>query len=194
MLCINNRTLLAAIIAFVVLPAAQADDRSDVVRKITDARSKLSEAKRKYDRLSVINKARVLQGTANLGGDPDGDRVGSFAELAFGTNVCDADSDDDGISDRDEASLGTNPRRPDDNPRNETEVTATLTAKTSTTFTIGSTAFTLTPTTRFIDDDNNPISVDDFAVSDCVEGEGITVGGVLRAKKIKDKRGSDDCD
>ncbi len=118
-------------------------------------RSALSAAKkvRKAERdlakkvrgLSITDRARLKRATSTsyYGDDSDGDGVRDTYERARGSNVCDADSDDDGINDDDDGYEN------DDDKQGEVEVRGTVTSFEDPTLIVAGRTFTITGATSF---------------------------------------------
>ena len=172
------------------------DKVQSAVSAIKQINGKVSDARKKLAKVADVDLDRVLAGLASSQ-DTDGDGLPDSLELALQTSVCDIDSDDDGLSDGDEVGSGHSPGDDDfgddDNgSSDETEVTALISAISSSAITLSSTTFAIVPTTRFYDRDKNPLTINDFTVGSCVEAEGFVVNAVLTAAKVKQKN-SDDC-
>lgn len=165
------------------------------IRKIENllrqVRKREDQLRRQFEKLSSDDQATVIQTSGSKFDDSDMDGVPDYLD----SGRCNSDSDDDGIDDGEEYENGTKPDDDDSDDDgvsdgDDVEVKGLLTEVSSGSFTIGSTTFIVTDSTRFLDDRNNEVEFSDFSAGACVEAEGHRSGDSVIAKKLKE---DDDC-
>lgn len=148
---------------------------------------------RLFATLTPEQKAKILASRSASLVDSDNDGLPDVYESD--TALCDDDSDDDGVNDREEYEDGSDPNDSDSDDDgvedgSEIEIHAAIAAISETEITVNETTLGLTPSTEYLDDDNNPISRSELEVGDCVEVEGHLVESTYTAEKVKR---DDDC-
>jgi hypothetical protein len=127
--------------------------------------------------LKPTERERLKKALSSLGVDSDTDGVSDIFERARGSNVCDADSDDDGIDDSEDG------YEKDDDKQGEVEVRGRITSFNDPIIVIGSKSFTVTNRTRFR---RGVASRADLTEGRCVKVEGYTdLSGVSFATKVE---------
>ncbi len=170
-LTVMKRTLIAllAILMCTVSAEAAPSYRSTVssAKNLRKSEVKLAKA---IAGLSVADREKLKTALASLGVDSDADGVSDIFERARGSNICDNDSDDDGVRDDDDGYEN------DDNKRGEVEVRGAVTSFEDPSLVVGSKTFTVTATTLF----RRGVS----SKADLVEGACIKVEGFIDASNL----------
>ncbi len=180
--------LLALTIAITFLntsfasPNELAKARRSVVRIKNEERNLIKS----FRKLSE-SEQEVLKRTK--GNDSDGDGLADAIEVAAGANLCDADSDDDGIDDKDDS----NERNGDSDgdgvsDGNEVETKGRIQSFDDPNLIVGSTTLKITANTIFF---RGLSSKSDLQRDTCVEAESHKVGSDLLVQKIKKHTGSE---
>lgn len=143
-----------------------------------------SQAKfaRTLARLNAAQRKQLKALTAKTGIDSDGDGVSDIFEAGRGSDLCDSDSDDDGVDDGDD-------NYEDDGDKTEdAQANGEITSFADPALTVNGKTFTITDQTSF----RAPLSSkDDLVAGLCVEVEGYkNSSDALIAKKVKK---SNDC-
>jgi cytochrome c556 len=137
--------------------------------------------------LSPADREKLKAALATLGVDTDKDGVSDIFEKARGSNICDSDSDDDGINDKEDG------YEDDNNKLSEVEVRGAITSFSDPTLVVGDKSFTITPTTTFR---KGISSKGDLVAGACVKVEGFTnssnITVALKVEKSVRCNGSDD--
>jgi len=125
--------------------------------------------------LSAADRERLKTALRALGVDSDSDGVSDIFEKARGSGLCDSDTDDDGIDDRDDD------YEKDEDRTGEVESKGSVTSFEDPTLIVGGKTFTITSSTRFR---RGVSSKEDLAVGVCVKVEGYaqTSGGNVATK------------
>ncbi len=149
---------------------------------------------KKFNRLSPEAKLEVISKTS-ADNNSDDDDLNDFIEGALDLNKCSSDSDDDGLDDSDEIENGKDPSDDDSDDDGyedglEFEVHGLIESIDSGSLNIASINYLLNENTEYLDDDNNPATLEDFVVGDCTEVEGHLSGGDYVVEKVKE---DDDC-
>jgi len=132
--------------------------------------------------LSPADREKLKKALSSLGLDSDADGVSDLFERVRGSNVCDADSDDDGINDREDG------YETDDDRQGEVEVRGAVTSFEDPSLVVGGKTFSVTVTTRFR---RGVSSKADLVAGTCIKVEGyVNASNVNIATKIE---GSDRC-
>jgi hypothetical protein len=128
-------------------------------------------------RLTPAERERLKNAIASLGLDSDADGVSDIFERARGSNVCDSDSDDDGIDDDDDSYEN------DDEKQGEIEARGSVTSFEDPTLIVGGKTFTVTAATAFR---RGISSKAQLTPGTCIKVEGyVDVSNVNIAKKIE---------
>jgi hypothetical protein len=169
-------TALLAITFFAATAQAAPSYRSTVSSAKNLRKSELKLAKA-IAGLSAADRAKLKGALAKIGVDSDLDGVSDIFERARGSNVCDADSDDDGLDDREDGYEG------DDDKRGEVEAKGSITAFNDPTLTVAGKSFTVTGTTLFRRGVSSKV---DLVAGTCIKVEGyIDASNVNIAQKIE---------
>lgn len=155
-------TSLVALVFFAVNAEAAPSYRSTVSAAKNLRKSELKLAKAVAS-LSPADREKLKKALASLGVDSDADGVSDLFERTRGSNVCDADSDDDGINDREDG------YERDDDKQGEVEVRGTVTSFEDPSLVVGGKTFTVTDTTRFR---RGVSSKDGLVAGKCIKVEG----------------------
>jgi hypothetical protein len=115
--------------------------------------------------LSATDREKLKAALASLGVDTDKDGVSDIFEKARGSNICDTDSDDDGVDDRDDG------YEDNDGRLGEVESKGSVTSFTDPTLVVGGKTFTVTATTAFR---RGVSSKADLVTGACIKVEGYT--------------------
>lgn len=115
--------------------------------------------------LSAADRQKLKTALASLGVDTDKDGVSDIFEKARGSNLCDTDSDDDGLNDKDDG------YEDNDDRLGEVEAKGTVTSFTDPTLVVGGKTFTVTATTAFR---KGVSSKANLVAGACVKVEGYT--------------------
>lgn len=177
--------LIAA--ALCVTSFAQAESKVGAARSAARKVQKdLKDLKRKVKRLSVSQKNELKAAIRGMDSDEDG--VPDFIEDSIGSNSCNSDSDGDGVDDGDD---GYENNRDGDNDGHEdgdeVQKQGDISDFFDPSFVVGGQAFLLTNTTRF----RGGISRSDLADGVCVKVEGHTDASDVVADKIESCEGDD---
>jgi hypothetical protein len=135
-------TSLVALVFFAVNAEAAPSYRSTLSSAKNLRKSELKLAKA-VGSLSAADREKLKRALASLGVDSDADGVSDLFERTRGSNVCDADSDDDGIDDREDG------YERDDDRQGEVEVRGSVTSFEDPSLVVGGKTFTVTDATRF---------------------------------------------
>jgi hypothetical protein len=115
--------------------------------------------------LSAADREKLKTALASLGVDTDKDGVSDLFEKARGSNICDNDSDDDGVDDNDDG------YEDDQNRLGEVESKGAVTSFQDPTLIVGGKTFTVTATTSFR---KGVSSKADLVTGACIKVEGYT--------------------
>jgi len=115
--------------------------------------------------LSTADREKLKAALASLGVDTDKDGVSDIFEKARGSNLCDTDSDDDGVDDRDDG------YEDNDDRLGEVEAKGTVTSFADPTLVVGGKTFSITATTVFR---RGVSSKADLVAGACIKVEGYT--------------------
>lgn len=115
--------------------------------------------------LSPADREKLKTALSSLGLDSDADGVSDIFERARGSNVCDTDSDDDGVDDRDDG------YEEDEDKQDEVEAKGMIASFEDPILVIGEKGFTVTDRTRFR---KGISSKADLTEGACVKVEGYT--------------------
>jgi hypothetical protein len=169
-------TALLAIVFFAVNAEAAPSYRSTVSQAKNLRKSEIKLAKA-IAGLSAASREKLKAALASLGGDSDADGVSDIFERARGSNICDSDSDDDGIKDDDDGYEN------DDNKQGEVEVRGDVTSFNDPSLVVGGKTFTVTGTTVFR---RGVTSKADLQTGTCIKVEGyVDASNVNIARKIE---------
>lgn len=113
--------------------------------------------------LSTADREKLKIALASLGLDTDKDGVSDLFEKARGSNICDSDSDDDGVDDKDDG------YEDDNNRLGEVEAKGTVTSFNDPALVVGGKTFTVTATTSFR---RGVSSKADLVTGACIKVEG----------------------
>lgn len=115
--------------------------------------------------LSTADREKLKAALASLGVDTDKDGVSDLFEKARGSDICDSDSDDDGIDDRNDG------YEDDQNKLGEVEAKGSVTSFVDPTLIVGGKTFLVTATTSFR---KGVSSKADLSTGACIKVEGYT--------------------
>ena len=115
--------------------------------------------------LSAADREKLKTALAALGVDTDKDGVSDLFEKAQGSNICDNDSDDDGVDDKNDGYEN------DQNKLGEVEAKGAVTSFEDPTLIVGGKTFTVTATTSFR---KGVSSKTDLVTGACIKVEGYT--------------------
>ncbi len=106
------------------------------------------------------------------------------------SNICNPDSDGDGMDDGEEVDNGTKPDDTDsdddgNDDSNELESKGPIVSISESEVVVGSTTFVINESTAFLSKKNDTLTVGDFAAGQCVEIEGHLVDASNIADKVK---------
>ena len=155
-------TALVALVFFAVNAEAAPSYRSTLSSAKNLRKSELKLAKAVAN-LSSADREKLKRALSALGVDSDADGVSDLFERTRGSNVCDADSDDDGINDREDG------YERDDDKQGEVEVRGAVTSFEDPSLVVGDKTFTVTDTTRFR---RGVSSKADLVAGKCIKVEG----------------------
>jgi|688.fasta_scaffold533889_1 hypothetical protein len=194
-----NSFLAASVLAlFINSSLANADSRSRInfsanrIRQIDRLTDNLARSLKK---LSPADLQQVLRKVSKLKlEDADDDGVPNLLEDDE-PDVCDRDSDDDGIEDGDELEEGMDPSDEDSDDdghedQQEVEKEGEIQFLDSSSIQVSGVSFIVSEATDFFSKRKESRSIEDFAVGDCVEVEGHKDGDNNFADNIREE----DCD
>lgn len=143
-------------------------------KNIRKSEAKLAKA---IAKLSPADREKLKTALSSLGVDSDADGVSDLFERVRGSNVCDGDSDDDGIKDDDDSYEN------DDNKLGEVEAKGAVTSFNDPSLIVGAKTFIVTNATVFRRGVSSKASL---VIGACVKVEGYTdVSNVTIATKIE---------
>lgn len=167
---------LLAVLFFAVNAEAAPSYRSTAAsaKNLRKAELKLAKA---IAGLSATDREKLKNALSSLGVDSDSDGVSDIFERARGSNVCDSDSDDDGINDDDDGYEN------DDNKQGEVEARGAITSFEDPSLVVAGKTFTVTGATTFR---RGVGSKDDLQPGTCIKVEGyVDASNVNIAKKVE---------
>jgi hypothetical protein len=170
-------SILSALFLFAVTADAAPKYRDALSSARTIRKSEIKLAKT-IAKLSSADREKLKKALGSLGLDSDKDGVSDIFERGRGSEVCDADSDDDGVDDREDGFEN------DDNRLAEVEARGRITSFNESILVVGSKSFTVTATTAFR---KGVSSQADLVAGACIKVEGYTTtSNVTIAKKIEE--------
>lgn len=187
-----QRLILALIVlvcfsAFIAEAAPRYTAARQTVRKVLEDQRELT---RRINRLTPAEKVRLKAAVAGI--DSDGDGLPNYLEDSLGSSSCDADSDDDGLSDEDDP-FENDEDGDDDGFNDEDEVSATgvIASFLTPNLVVAGQTFIITEATTFTG--RNFSSAEDLQADQCIKVEGHKVAADVIADKVEKKRSSS-CD
>lgn len=161
-----KRTLLAlCVCVFSCLSAHAAPSYKSTLSAAKNLRKSEVKLAKSIASLSATDREKLKAALASLGVDTDKDGVSDIFEKARGSNICDTDSDDDGVDDRDDG------YEDNDGRLGEVESKGSVTSFTDPTLVVGGKTFTVTATTAFR---RGVSSKADLVTGACIKVEGYT--------------------
>ncbi|MBX7144312.1 MAG: hypothetical protein K1X79_07655 [Oligoflexia bacterium] len=191
--------LLAALVATSIANVPAQSALADSKAKLNFAAARLKQIDQLTDQLAkVLKKLSPAQIDALIAkvkklkmADSDDDGLPDIVDKGIGGDACDADSDHDGLDDGDELADGKDPTNPDSDGDGNGDADeldpakGRITAIDSSHIEIPSSGFSIVEATKFENKDGDQISIEDFAINDCVRIEGHKVGDANVADEIK---------
>ena len=176
-LTVIKRTLIALLAILMCTASAEAaPSYKSTVASAKNLRKSEVKLAKAIAGLSVADREKLKTALASLGVDSDADGVSDIFERARGSNICDNDSDDDGVRDDDGYEH-------DDNKRGEVEVRGAVTSFEDPSLVVGGKTFTVTATTLFR---RGVLSKADLVEGACIKVEGfIDASNLNIARKIE---------
>ena len=171
------RLMLSLVIAFLYIAPAHAGPTLASAR--SEARNLAAKEKnfaRTLSRLSAANRVKLKSLLGKTGGDSDNDGVSDIFEKARGSNLCNSDSDGDGINDD----------KDNNEDSQEIETKGEVVSFDGSALVVGTTTFTVNDSTTL-----RPSNLE-ITAGICVEVKGHKEGDSNIADRVKEEDCSDD--